>query len=276
MTRSELVNSIKIKQSYLCVGLDPDINRLPQCVLDSEDPVFEFNRAIIEATSDYCVAYKPNLAFYEALGPKGWESLEKTLKAIPAGGFTIADAKRGDIGNTSRLYARTFFEYLGCDAVTIAPYMGKDSVSPFLEFPGKWVIILALTSNPGSNDYQTLQLTDGTTVYQQVIEKSSKWGTAEQIMYVVGATKPDELARIRRSIPEHFLLIPGVGAQGGDLHKISDAGFNNDCGILVNASRSIIYASSGEDFAEAAGREARRMQTEMAAILANFKKTNDK
>jgi len=271
MTRFELFNSIKAKHSYLCVGLDPDINRLPQCVLDCEDPVFEFNRAIIEATSDYCVAYKPNLAFYEALGTKGWQSLEKTLKAIPSGIFTIADAKRGDIGNTSRLYAQAFFEYLDCDAVTVAPYMGKDSVSPFLDFPGKWVIILALTSNEGACDYQTLQVADGSTVYQHVIEKSSRWGSVEQIMYVVGATKPDELAEIRKSIPHHFLLIPGIGAQGGELRKISAAGFNENCGILVNASRSIIYASSGEDFAAAAGREAQRLQAEMEVILRNSK-----
>jgi orotidine-5'-phosphate decarboxylase len=267
MTRSELINSIKNKKSYLCVGLDPDIGRLPECVMDCEDPVYEFNRAIIDATSDYCVAYKPNLAFYEALGARGWESLEKTLQAVPPGIFTIADAKRGDIGNTSRLYAKAFFEHLDCDAITVAPYMGEDSISPFLDFPGKWVIILALTSNQGAYDFQTLKVEDGTTVYQQVIEKSRKWGSADQIMYVVGATKPDELARIRKIIPEYFLLIPGVGAQGGDLKKISEAGFNDNCGILVNASRSVLYASSGEDFAVAAGREAHRMQTEMEQIL---------
>ena len=267
MTRSELVNSINQKQSYLCVGLDPDMDRLPRSVRDCEDPIFEFNRAIIEATSDYCVAYKPNLAFYEALGTKGWESLEKTLSAIPPGIFIIADAKRGDIGNTSRLYAKTFFEQLNCDAVTVAPYMGEDSIRPFLEFPGKWVVILALTSNQGAYDFQTLQVQGEDKLYQRVIKKSSKWGSPEQIMYVVGATKPDELAGIRKSIPHHFLLIPGVGAQGGDLQTISEAGFNDQCGILVNSSRSIIYASSGEDFAEAAAQEAHKLQAEMSQIL---------
>lgn len=267
MTRDELINSIYHKQSYLCVGLDPDMDRLPQSVLDCEDPIFEFNRAIIEATKNYCVAYKPNLAFYEALGVKGWESLRKTLEIIPPGIFTIADAKRGDIGNSSRLYAKTFFEQLSFDAVTVAPYMGEDSIRPFLEFKGKWVIILALTSNTGAYDFQTQQLADGNSLYNLVVEKSRKWGSADQIMYVVGATKPKELAAIRKSAPQHFLLIPGVGAQGGDLQQISSAGFNEDCGILINASRSIIYASSGDDFAAAAGREAARLQAEMKMIL---------
>jgi orotidine-5'-phosphate decarboxylase len=249
------------------VGLDPDMSRLPECLLDQKDPIFEFNKAIIEATHKYCVAYKPNLAFYEAHGAKGWESLKKTLAIIPPDIFTIADAKRGDIGNTSRLYAHTFFKELDCDALTVAPYMGEDSIKPFLEFPGKWVILLALTSNHGAYDFQTLQVKDGAQVYEHVIRKSSKWGTSDQIMYVVGATKPQELAGIRAIIPEHFLLIPGVGAQGGDLSTISVTGFTEDCGLLVNASRSIIYASSEEDFAEAAGNEARKLQQEMSKLL---------
>ncbi len=267
MTRSELFNSIRKKKSYLCVGLDPDIDRIPKFLLDYEDPIFEFNRAIIEATKDFCVAYKPNLAFYEAHGARGWESLQKTLQEIPEDILTIADAKRGDIGNTSGLYAKTFFQQLNCHAVTVAPYMGEDSVRPFLNFPGKWVIILALTSNRGAQDFQTMTLENSKTLYQQVIEKSRSWGTADQIMYVVGATRPQELVNIRTIIPDHFLLIPGVGAQGGDLKKISEAGLNNQCGILVNASRSIIYAAAGEDFAEAAGREAHRLQVQMAEIL---------
>jgi orotidine-5'-phosphate decarboxylase len=268
MTRSELIDSIYRKQSYLCIGLDTDIRKIPQCLLQYEDPVYEFNRAIIEATSDYCIAYKPNLAFYEAMGSKGWDSLEKTLNQIPPEIFTIADAKRGDIGNTSGLYARTFFERFNFDAVTVAPYMGEDSIKPFLEFPGKWVIILALTSNSGADDFQTLQTADGTPFYQHVIEKSSSWGGNHQIMYVVGATKPEGLASIRGIIPDHFLLIPGVGAQGGDLKLISEAGFNQNCGLLVNSSRAIIYASSNEDFAQAAAREARKLQQEMAVLLA--------
>jgi orotidine-5'-phosphate decarboxylase len=274
MTRSELIDSIFKKNSYLCVGLDPDISRLPQHLLKHPDPIFEFNRAIIEATSDYCVAYKPNLAFYEAHGTKGWESLRKTMEVIPHGLFTIADAKRGDIGNTSRLYAKTFFEQFDFDAVTVAPYMGEDSVKPFLEFEDKWVIILALTSNPGAHDFQTLRTVDGSTVYQQVLRKSMAWGTDEQVMYVVGATKSSALAEIRKIIPNHFLLVPGVGAQGGDLQQVSEAGFNNSCGLLVNSSRSIIYASSGEDFAEAAGKQAQKLQTEMAAILKSRLETN--
>lgn len=267
MTRSELVNSIFNKQSYLCVGLDPDIKRIPKHLLEHKDPIFEFNRAIIEATCDYCVAYKPNLAFYEALGPAGWRSLERTLEVIPKDIFTIADAKRGDIGNTSGLYARTFFERFNFDAVTVAPYMGADSIQPFLEFQDKWVIILALTSNKGASDFQTLQTTDGIPFYHHVIEKSSKWGGDDQIMYVVGATKPEGLAEIRKIIPYHFLLVPGVGAQGGDLSQISNAGLNSNCGLLVNSSRGIIYASSGDDFADAAREEAKKLQLQMTALL---------
>ena len=267
MTRTELISSIFSKKSYLCVGLDPDMGRLPKCVLDYDDPVFEFNRAIIEATKDFCVAYKPNMAFYEALGTKGWESLEKTLQVIPEDKFTIADAKRGDIGNTSRLYAQTFFERYNFDAVTVAPYMGEDSVKPFLSFRGKWVILLALTSNAGAADFQMLETKKGNYLYQQVLEKSRSWGGDHQIMYVVGATKPEALAKIRKMVPDHFLLVPGIGAQGGDLKEISLSGLNNDCGLLVKASRSIIYASSGTNFAEAAGQEASKLQAGMAELL---------
>ena len=258
------------------MGLDPDLRKLPQHLLKLEDPVFEFNRAIIEATSDYCVAYKPNLAFYEALGPEGWKSLEKTLELIPSDVFTIADAKRGDIGNTSGLYACTFFERFNFDALTVAPYMGEDSIRPFLEFSDKWVIILALTSNKGAFDFQTLQTADGTPIYQHVIQKSLTWAGNDQIMYVVGATKPEGLSAIRQIIPDHFLLVPGVGAQGGDLSQISVAGFNDDCGLLVNSSRGIIYASPGEDFADKAGEEARKLQSQMAALLEEHSKTKAK
>jgi orotidine-5'-phosphate decarboxylase len=267
MTKSELISSIFSKKSYLCVGLDPDMDRLPKCVLNYDDPVFEFNRAIIEATKDFCIAYKPNLAFYEALGTKGWESLEKTMQVMPEDKFTIADAKRGDIGNTSRLYAQTFFDRYNFDAVTVAPYMGEDSVKPFLSFRGKWVILLALTSNAGAADFQMLETKEGNYLYQDVLEKSRSWGGDDQIMYVVGATKPEALAKIRKMVPDHFLLVPGIGAQGGDLKEISLSGLNNDCGLLVNASRSIIYASSGTDFAEAAGQEASKLQAVMAEIL---------
>ncbi len=267
MTKSELISSIFNKKSYLCVGLDPDIERLPKCILEYDDPIFEFNRAIIEATKDFCIAYKPNLAFYETHGPRGWESLEKTMQVIPEDMFTIADAKRGDIGNTSRLYAKTFFEKFNFDAVTVAPYMGEDSVKPFLNFQGKWVILLALTSNSGAADFQMLETKEGNSVYQRVLEKSQSWGGDHKMMYVVGATKPAELAAIRKMVPKHFLLVPGVGAQGGDLKEISHSGLNSECGLLVNVSRSILYASSGTDFAEAAGQEACKLQAAMAEIL---------
>ncbi len=267
MTKSELISSIFDNKSYLCVGLDPDMGRLPKCLMDCEDPIFEFNRAIIEATKDYCIAYKPNLAFYEAHGAKGWESLEKTMQVIPKDKFTIADAKRGDIGNTSRLYAQTFFDQLNFDAVTVAPYMGEDSVKPFLSFNDKWVILLALTSNVGANDFQMLETKQGNYLYQQVLEKSQCWAGDDQIMYVVGANKPEALAAIREMVPNHFLLVPGVGAQGGDLREISLAALNKECGLLVNASRSIIYASSDTDFAAAAREEAKKLQVGMAEIL---------
>lgn len=269
MTREQLFEQILQKKSYLCVGLDTDPRKLPQHLLDAEDPVFEFNRQIIEATADLCVAYKPNIAFYEAQGPQGWVSLEKTLKAIPANIFTIADAKRGDIGNTSELYARAFFETMQFDSITVAPYMGADSVKPFLVQDGKWVILLALTSNAGSQDFQMLRLGDGNEEYlfEQVLRTSAGWATADQMMYVVGATQAEYVQRVRRLVPEHFLLVPGVGAQGGSLEEISRLGMNQQCGLLVNATRSIIYASSGLDFAEKARAEALAMQRGMEALL---------
>ena len=269
MTRAQLFEQILQKKSYLCVGLDTDPRKLPQHLLDTEDPVFEFNRQIIEATADLCVAYKPNIAFYEAQGPQGWVSLDKTLKVIPDNIFTIADAKRGDIGNTSELYARAFFETMQFDSITVAPYMGADSVKPFLVEDGKWVILLALTSNTGSQDFQMLRLGDGNEEYlfEQVLRSSAGWATADQMMYVVGATQAEYVQRVRQLVPEHFLLVPGVGAQGGSLEEISRLGMNQQCGLLVNATRSIIYASSGPDFAEKARMEALTMQQEMEALL---------
>lgn len=270
MTSAELFEQIQKKNSYLCVGLDTDIKKIPQHLLKHEDPVFEFNKAIIDATASYCVAYKPNIAFYEAQGPKGWVSLQKTLEYIPKDIFTIADAKRGDIGNTSGLYARAFFEEMDFDSVTVAPYMGKDSVSPFLEFDNKWVILLALTSNTGSVDFQTLQLESGVPVFHEVLSTSQKWGTIDNLMYVVGATKAEKFQEIRQLVPDHFLLVPGVGAQGGDLTSVSKFGMNSQCGLLVNSSRGIIYASTKEDFADVAAREAKKLQEEMADCLQKF------
>lgn len=270
MTSAELFEQIKKKNSYLCVGLDTDIKKIPQHLLTLDDPVFEFNKAIIDATSPYCVAYKPNIAFYEAQGPKGWESLQKTLDYIPKNVFTIADAKRGDIGNTSGLYARAFFEAMDFDSVTVAPYMGKDSVSPFLEFENKWVILLALTSNVGSADFQTLKLESGVPVFHEVLSTSQQWGTTDNLMYVVGATKAEKFEEIRDLVPNHFLLVPGVGAQGGDLTSLSKFGMNSQCGLLVNSSRGIIYASANEDYAIAAAEEAKKLQQEMATCLDKF------
>src|SRR5688572_25585219 len=252
MTKEQLFEQIKIKQSYLCVGLDSDLTKIPEHLLDLEDPIFEFNRQIVEATSDLCVAYKPNIAFYEALGPKGWETLEKTVAILPKNCFSIADAKRGDIGNTSELYARAFFDKLNFDSITVAPYMGEDSVKPFLGHNGKWVILLALTSNSGSQDFQLLQNNQGEQLFETVLKTSQKWGNASEMMYVVGATQTAYIEKVRQLVPEHFLLVPGVGAQGGSLSEISKAGFNKQCGLLVNSSRQIIYASSGKDFAEKA------------------------
>lgn len=270
MTRRELTEQIHQKQSFLCIGLDTDIQKIPSFLLDADDPVFEFNKRIIDATKDYCVAYKPNTAFYESMGASGWESLRKTLEYIPDGLFTIADAKRGDIGNTSSMYARAFFEHLHVDSVTVAPYMGSDSVRPFLEFPGKWVILLALTSNSGSEDFQVLETKQGGYLFEQVLRISSSWGTPDNLMFVVGATKASMLKDIRRITPDHFLLVPGVGAQGGSLEEVARFGMNDQCGLLVNASRSIIYASQAEDFAEKAGNEARRMQLEMSTLLRRY------
>lgn len=267
MTRQELIDQIRTKKSFLCVGLDTDLEKIPAHLLQTEDPIFEFNKAIIDATKDFAVAYKPNLAFYECLGIKGWESLRKTLEYIPSNCFTIADAKRGDIGNTSKYYAKTFFEYLNFDSVTVAPYMGEDSVTPFQEFPNKWVILLALTSNKGALDFQFTTDIHGEELYKKVLRKSSEWGTDENLMYVVGATRAEGIGEVRKIVPNHFFLVPGVGAQGGSLEDVAKYGWNADCGLLVNSSRGIIYASNGLDFAEKATLAAREIQQEMEKIL---------
>jgi orotidine-5'-phosphate decarboxylase len=268
MTRKVLIEQIRQKKSFLCVGLDTDIRKIPAHLRDHEDPIFEFNRQIIEATSDLCVAYKPNLAFYEAEGVTGWQSLEKTMSFIPDNIFTIADAKRGDIGNTSSKYARAFYEKMKFDSVTVAPYMGADSVLPFLAFDNKWVILLALTSNPGSSDFQRRKLQqEGDMLFEKVLKESRYWGTPENMMYVVGATQADALFNIRTIVPDHFLLVPGVGAQGGSLQEVIKYGMTDDVGLLVNASRNIIYASEDKDFAEAARQAALKMQQEMASFL---------
>jgi len=267
MNRQELIAQIKQKQSFLCVGLDSDIKKIPTHLLELEDPVFEFNKQIIDATKDLCVAYKPNIAFYESMGAKGWVSLHKTLEYIPKNIFTIADAKRGDIGNTSNMYARTFFKNMNFDAVTVTPYMGEDSVKPFLEFENKWAIILALTSNKGSLDFQKIEDKNGKQLFEQVLETSQTWGTAENMMYVVGATRAEQLSEIRAIIPNHFLLVPGVGAQGGSLQDVAKYGMNSGCGLLVNSSRGIIYAGTGADFVEKARIEVQKLQQEMAIIL---------
>lgn len=266
MNRQQLIKQIQAKDSFLCVGLDTDIHRIPKHLLSAEDPLFEFNKQIIDATHQYAVAYKPNIAFYEAHGVKGWESLQKTLDYIPKDIFTIADAKRADIGNTSKMYARAFFESMHFDSVTVAPYMGSDSVKPFLEFEDKWVIILAATSNPGGSDFQHLTVGDKK-LYEQVIATSMTWGTTENTMYVVGATRPEVLKDIRKLIPDHFLLIPGVGAQGGDLQAVCENGLTNECGLLINSSRGIIYADDSHSFAQKAGSEAQKIQLEMKQIL---------
>jgi orotidine-5'-phosphate decarboxylase len=272
MTKAELIEQVKSKSSYLCVGLDTDIRKIPKYLLDSEDPVFEFNKQIIDATEPYAVAYKPNIAFYEAMGQKGWESLRKTLDYIPENCFTIADAKRGDIGNTSGLYARAFFDKsssgMSFDSVTVAPYMGRDSVTPFLEFKDKWVILLGLTSNIGSADFQHLTVSNTEEkLFERVLKTSQEWANSAQMMYVVGATQADALKAIRKIIPDHFLLVPGVGAQGGSLKEVSENGMNASCGLLVNSSRGIIYASPNKDFAAAAAKEAQKLQEEMAGYL---------
>jgi orotidine-5'-phosphate decarboxylase len=271
MNRDQLFNEIKRKNSYLCVGLDTDLEKIPQHLRSSDDPVYEFNKQIIDATKDYCVAYKPNIAFYEALGPKGWESLQKTLDYIPKEIFTIADAKRGDIGNTSALYAKAFFEQMNFDSITVAPYMGEDSVTPFLKFKGKWVILLAHTSNKGSEDFQLMESTStGMKLYEEVLVKAQQWATPDQLMFVVGATQSDKIQGIRALAPDNFFLVPGIGAQGGDLEMTSKFGMNKQCGLLVNSARAIIYASSGKDFAEKAMEEARKVQQEMDKYLQQF------
>ncbi|MDR1938527.1 MAG: orotidine-5'-phosphate decarboxylase [Tannerellaceae bacterium] len=270
MTKQQLYENIVRKQSFLCVGLDTDIKKIPSHLLAEEDPLFAFNKAIIDATADYCVAYKPNLAFYESLGVKGLLAFEKTvtyLKEQYPDQFVIADAKRGDIGNTSEMYARSFFDYMKVDAVTVAPYMGEDSVKPFLVCPERWVILLALTSNKGSQDFQLTESADGERLFEKVLRKSQEWATDEQMMYVVGATQGKMFLDIRKSVPHHFLLVPGVGAQGGSLKEVVRYGMNDRCGLLVNASRSIIYAGKDAGFAEAARREAYVIRQEMAGYL---------
>lgn len=264
MTRQELSQQIQQKKSCLCVGLDTDINRLPKHLLQKKDPIFEFNKRIIDATKDLCVAYKPNIAFYEALGAKGWESLAKTLDYIPETHFTIADAKRGDIGNTSSLYARAFFDTLNFDAVTVAPYMGEDSVKPFLEFKDKWVILLALTSNKGSQNFQFTTQENGQPLYEKVMRTAMTWGNAENLMFVVGATHPEKFTEIRRIAPDNFLLVPGIGAQGGDLEGVLKYGSNDMGGLLINSSRGIIYAGKGIGFAGKSQLAALRIQRQMS------------
>lgn len=271
MTRAELIQQIKLKKSFLCVGLDTDMTKIPSHLLGEEDPIYTFNKAIIEATEDLCVAYKPNIAFFECYGVKGWQSLQKTWEALPKNCLSIADAKRGDIGNTSTRYAKAFFDQevsgLGFDSITIAPYMGHDSVTPFLEIPGKWAIVLALTSNPGSLDFQNFRNEQGQQLFESVLEKVVTWGSIENTMFVVGATRGQGFAEVRRYAPDHFLLVPGVGAQGGSLSEVCQYGMNKDCGLLVNSTRGIIYASSGKDFAERARQEALLLQQHMELEL---------
>jgi orotidine-5'-phosphate decarboxylase len=271
LSRQQLIEQIKLKKSFLCVGLDTDIEKIPAFLKENyEDPVFEFNKRIIDATRDLCIAYKPNSAFYERHGIMGWQSLIKTSEYLPKDCLGIIDAKRGDIGNTSGMYAKTFFDKkaagMDFDAITVAPYMGNDSVTPFLAFEGKWVILLALTSSIGSKDFQYLN-TGENTLYETVIQKANTWAGAERIMFVVGATKSTEFTNIRKYAPDNFLLVPGIGAQGGNLQEVCQYGMTSDCGLIVNASRSIIYASNGEDFAEAARAEALKLQQEMATEL---------
>ncbi len=273
MNKQELIDNIRRKKSFLCVGLDTDINKIPEHLFDeTDDAIFEFNKQIIDATADLCVAYKPNLAFYESIGLEGWNVLDRTVEYIRTNypdQYIIADAKRGDIGNTSAMYARTFFGNMDFDAVTVAPYMGEDSVSPFLTYENKWVILLALTSNKGAFDFQFMQQEDGERLFEKVLKVSKKWGNDENMMYVVGATKAEMLADIRKIIPTHFLLVPGVGAQGGSLQEVAKYGLTDECGLLVNSSRQIIYASSEQDFAEKAREEALKVQQEMEVLLNN-------
>lgn len=267
MNRQQLVEVIKQRKTFLCVGLDTDIKKIPAHLLTAEDPIFDFNKAIIDATAPFCMAFKPNLAFYESLGVKGWVAFEKTIKYLKANypqHFIIADAKRGDIGNTSAMYARSFFEELDIDSLTVAPYMGEDSVSPFLDYEGKWVILLALTSNKGSHDFQLTADADGERLFEKVLRTSRKWAGADKMMYVVGATQGQAFEGIRQIVPDSFLLVPGIGAQGGSLEEVCKYGMTKDCGLIVNSSRAIIYASNGDDFAEAAAKAAEDVQKKMA------------
>lgn len=270
MNRQQLIEQIKIKQSYLCVGLDTDVAKIPAHLQSHPDAIMQFNKAIIDATKDHCIAYKLNTAFYEALGVKGWEIIEETVAYIPSTHFKIADAKRGDIGNTSAQYAKTFFETFKFDAVTVAPYMGEDSIRPFLDYKDKFTIVLGLTSNKGANDFEYLKTDDGAYFYEKIISTISSWSTPENLMFVVGATQTKELENIRKIIPGNFLLIPGVGAQGGSLKEVSKYGMNKDCGLIINASRAVIFASDKEDFAEAAADVAKQYQQEMQDYLAGF------
>jgi len=273
MTKAEIIAQIKHKRTFLCVGLDTDIEKIPAHLQNEKDAVFQFNKHIIDATSNYCVAYKPNTAFYESEGLEGWENLEKTIyyiKTYYPQHLVIADAKRGDIGNTSKRYAKAFFEKLNADAITVAPYMGFDSVEPFLGFNNKWLILLGLTSNSGSEDFQQLTLNNGQSLYETVVQRATSWATSEQLMFVTGATKPDMIRQIRAIAPDFFFLVPGVGAQCGDLGAVAEVGLNKEIGLLVNASRSILYASSGEDFATAAAHEASSLQKHMEMLLAKY------
>lgn len=273
MTRKELIASIQRKRSFLCVGLDTDLKKVPAHLLQEEDPVFAFNKAIIDATAPYCVAYKPNLAFYESMGVKGWIAFEKTVAYLRENypdQFIIADAKRGDIGNTSAMYARTFFEEMDLDAVTVAPYMGEDSVTPFLGYEGKWVILLALTSNKGSHDFQLTEDAQGEKLFEKVLRKSQEWAGNDQMMYVVGATQGKAFEDIRRIAPNHFLLVPGIGAQGGSLEEVCKYGMTSECGLIVNSSRAIIYSDATERFAQVAGEKAREVQAQMAQELDRY------
>jgi orotidine-5'-phosphate decarboxylase len=267
MDKKELIAQILNKKSFLCVGLDPDLSRIPSFLLELDDPVFEFNKRIIDATKEYCVAYKPNIAFYECLGPKGWLSLKKTIDYIPKNMFIIADAKRGDIGNSSLKYAETFFKTYDFDAITVAPYMGKDSVTPFLTISKKWVIVLGLTSNSGSSSFQQLVLKNGKKLFEEVLEKTASWGDDKNIMFVVGANNENQFSLIREKLPNHFLLVPGIGAQGGDLQKVIQQGINKDGGLIINSSRGIIYASKDEFFEERASEEARKLRDQMAVYI---------
>ncbi len=273
MNKQQLFENIKRKKSFLCVGLDTDIKKIPEHLLKEEDPIFAFNKAIIDTTAPYCIAYKPNLAFYESMGVKGWIAFEKTVQYIKSNypdQFIIADAKRGDIGNTSAMYARTFFEELDIDSVTVAPYMGEDSVTPFLTYEGKWVILLALTSNKGSHDFQLTEDKEGERLFEKVLRKSQQWANDENMMYVVGATQGRMFEDIRKIVPNHFLLVPGIGAQGGSLEEVCKYGMTPECGLIVNSSRAIIYADKSEGFAKVAGEEAHKVQMQMEEQLKNI------